>query len=128
MFIPVIQRSGRFATEFSLTKSECLDLAAVAAALPGIWLAQEDQDNLGHRTVALLGPTDGDNAPVILIWREHGRLHLGLGLGDIYRPLGSRADLQDVADCIKRTLDGLEGTGHWLAAGLPSQGHAARLN
>ena len=114
MFDPVSPNSDWFATSDGLTTAECHELTTVATTLPGCWLAQEDRDDLGHRTMALVDPSDGENAPVILAWRQDGCLHLGIGLAETYLPLGTHADIPDMTSHINSTLARLAAVGRWM--------------
>ncbi len=125
MFDPTSPNSGWFATSDGLTEAECYKLTSVATTLPGCWLAQQDQDDLGHRTMALVDPSDAENAPVILAWRQEGCLRLGIGLAETYLPLGSHADVDDMISHIRSTVARLAAVGSWMSVEFRS-GSVAR--
>ena len=112
------QDLGRFGTGAGLTQDECHQLAKLAGALPGSWVVQEDRDDLGQRSMAFVDPSDKENAPVILAWREDGCLHLGLGMADTYLPLGTHADVRNMMDHVQSALTRLGAVERWMEAEL----------
>lgn len=87
-----------------LTSSECFAIAAAACRLPGRWDMEWDEDEGGHASVVLV---PGQNSSVgggcmFLVWRESGRLRVGVGQDDVYVELGARQDVDGimVAVCV----------------------------
>ena len=108
----------RHTNRADITRTESLYLTAVAARLPGRWMAQADYDDLGHRTMALTDLALDENAPVILIWRESGTLQLGIGIAETYLPLGTHADIRSLVRHIHATLARLGAVDRWIGAEL----------
>lgn len=88
-----------------LTSSECYELAIAARCLPGYWDVQWDRDDRGHISIALLQDDIAiESASVFLIWREDGRLHLGMGDDERYAGLGAHTDMDGIMDAVRRVL------------------------
>jgi len=65
-----------------LTYAECFAITAATRHLPEGWYARPDRDGKGRSIVLICSRDEWDQqAPLFLVWRQQGRLHLGKGHG-----------------------------------------------
>ena len=87
-----------------LTRAECYALTVAIQRLPGVWSTREHRGTT--RTLVLLLPRDerDEQAPLFLVWRARGALHLCKGQGTQATDLGRFASVAAVMAAVEREV------------------------